>query len=76
LSGADTGIQLEKIVQFAATLPNDSELRNDLSSKFIEKLWDGLQHPPIAYLGDEFKYRKADGSNNVSRPCLVLSAWL
>lgn len=55
---------IENVVQVAASLPNDSQLRNDLSGQFIKTLWDSLKHPPISYLGDEFKYRAADGSNN------------
>ncbi|GME25196.1 Psi-producing oxygenase A [Neofusicoccum parvum] len=54
----------EGIIQLAASLPNNSGLRDDLSGTFIDTLWKGLKHPPISYLGDEFKYRAADGSNN------------
>jgi hypothetical protein len=57
--------QIEKVVQLTASLPNDSQLRDDLTGQFIGTLWNGLKHPPISYLGDEFKYRAADGSNNV-----------
>ncbi|KAK4118839.1 heme peroxidase family protein [Parathielavia appendiculata] len=32
--------------------------------EFIDTLWKNLQHPPLAYLGNEFRYRTADGSNN------------
>lgn len=31
---------------------------------FLGELWNSLQHPPLSYLGDEFAYRSADGSNN------------
>lgn len=54
----------EGIIQLAASLPNDSRLRNDLSGAFIKNLWGGLQHPPMSFLGDEYKYRTANGSNN------------
>lgn len=54
----------ESIIQLAASLPNNSGLREDLSGAFIKTLWSNLQHPPISYLGEEFKYRAADGSNN------------
>lgn len=57
--------QYEGIIQLAASLPNGSGLRDDLSGSFIKTLWNNLQHPPISYLGQEFKYRAADGSNNV-----------
>jgi hypothetical protein len=55
---------IENIVQIAASLPNNSQLRTDMTAQFIKTLWNGLKHPPISYLGDEFKYRTADGSNN------------
>lgn len=29
-----------------------------------DQLWNGLTHPPQSYLGNEFHYRMADGSNN------------
>ncbi|RFU82151.1 fatty acid oxygenase [Trichoderma arundinaceum] len=54
----------ENLIQVAASLPNDSKLRSTLNSRFIKALWENLQHPPISYLGDEFRYRTADGSNN------------
>jgi hypothetical protein len=59
---------LEKIVDIAASLPNGSKVRDDLSAKFVKTLWNRLEHPPISYIGDQFKYRAADGSNNV---CLL-----
>jgi hypothetical protein len=55
---------VEKIIQVAASLPNRSMLRGDLNAGFIGTLWRNLHHPPISYLGDEFRYRTADGSNN------------
>lgn len=58
--------QVEGVIQLAASLPNESKLRSDINGKLIGTLWNNLQHPPISYLGEEFKYRTADGSNNVS----------
>ncbi|PKK42132.1 hypothetical protein CI102_14625 [Trichoderma harzianum] len=55
---------VENIIQVAASLPNTSILRGDLNAAFIGTLWRNLQHPPMSYLGDEFRYRTADGSNN------------
>ncbi|MCJ1472897.1 hypothetical protein MMC13_001546 [Lambiella insularis] len=54
----------EHVIQLAASLPNGSKAANDLSGSFIKILWNNLHHPPISYLGDDFKYRSADGSNN------------
>jgi hypothetical protein len=65
ITGVTDLAQYESIIQLAASLPNNSELREDLSGAFIKTLWSNLQHPPISYLGEEFKYRAADGSNNV-----------
>lgn len=56
--------QYEGIIQLAASLPNGSGLRDELSGSFVKTLWNNLQHPPISYLGDPYKYRAADGSNN------------
>jgi hypothetical protein len=59
---------VENVIQVASSLPDDSKLRGDLNARFIDTLWRNLRHPPISYLGDEFRYRTADGSNNVSLP--------
>lgn len=31
---------------------------------FLGELWNSLDHPPKSYLGNDFAYRSADGSNN------------
>ncbi len=56
--------QLESLIHTAATLPPNSKACKDLTGILIKPLWNELRHPPLAYLGDEFKYRKSDGSNN------------
>ena len=55
---------LEYIVQVAASLPSDSPTLKKLTDEFIKLLWDNLNHPPLTYLGDEWRFRCADGSNN------------
>jgi len=55
---------MEKIVQLAASLPTASKVSDDLTGQFIKLLWENLEHPPLSYEGDEYKYRTADGSNN------------
>ncbi|KAK0467084.1 linoleate diol synthase [Desarmillaria tabescens] len=35
-----------------------------LQNKVIALLYNDLSHPPATYLGNEYKFRKADGSNN------------
>jgi hypothetical protein len=60
----DRSYLIENLIQVVTSLPNGSGLRDNLSSAFISRLWNTLQHPPISYLGAEFKYRTADGHNN------------
>ena len=55
---------MEKILQLAASLPAQSKALGDLTGQFIKILWENLEHPPLSYEGDEYKYRTADGSNN------------
>lgn len=52
--------------KLTAGLPGTSKTRVDLTNSFLDELWNSLQHPPLSYLGDQFAYRSADGSNNVS----------
>ena len=52
------------LLQLVAALPDRSANRVELTSLFLDELWNSLQHPPLSYLGDEFRYRSADGSNN------------
>jgi hypothetical protein len=35
-----------------------------VTSAFLTQLWNDLKHPPLSYFGEDFIYRKADGSNN------------
>ncbi|KAL4803481.1 heme peroxidase [Aspergillus unguis] len=65
---------IENVIQSASSLPNTSGLRNRVTDTFVSTLWDNLRHPPLSYLGDEFRYRMADGSrNNVMYPNLGAS---
>ena len=60
-------MQMERVIQLAASLPDGSETRTKLTGTLLKGLWDSLQHPPLSYLGDDNEYRTADGSNNVRR---------
>ena len=61
----------EHLLRIAAELPENSKEGSKLSSKFVQYLYDSLQHPPTSQLGDEHKYRAADGSfNNIMAPQL------
>ncbi|RMZ75993.1 hypothetical protein DV738_g5153, partial [Chaetothyriales sp. CBS 135597] len=60
----DRKYQMEKIIQLAASLPEGNGALNQLTGRFIKLLWNSLEHPPLSYQGNEFRYRMADGSNN------------
>lgn len=67
----DDKLLLERLVQILAKLPLDSKELKQLSDGFITQLWNTLDHPPAESLGNQYKYRKADGSyNNISNPQL------
>lgn len=55
---------MEKILQLAASLPPGSKSLDDLTDQFIKLLWENLEHPPLSYESNEYKYRSADGSSN------------
>lgn len=67
----DDKLLLEKLVQLLYKLPPDSKELKQLSDGFINQLWSTLDHPPVQSLGEQYKYRKADGSyNNIQNPQL------
>ncbi|KAF7718629.1 Linoleate 10R-lipoxygenase [Penicillium ucsense] len=55
---------MERIIQLVADMPGHSKNRTELTNQFLNELWDSLPHPPLSYMGDDFKYRSADGSRN------------
>ena len=57
---------MEKMIAIATSLPSESKARKKLTGLIIDTLWKSLQHPPLSYLGNDYQYRTADGSNNVS----------
>lgn len=57
---------MERIIKLASELPLTSKNGMKLNDAFIEQLYNDLQHPPNAYIGEAHKYRAADGSFNVS----------
>ncbi|KAF6838515.1 linoleate diol synthase [Colletotrichum musicola] len=60
----DKTMIMERTIQIVAKLPHKSHLREVLTNKFIEQLWDSLDHPPLLYMDEKLKYRFADGSHN------------
>jgi hypothetical protein len=55
---------MEGLIRTAAALPDGSKTRDAVTGRFLEQLWNDLQHPPQSYLGEKYQYRSADGSNN------------
>lgn len=60
----DRQMHMEQIIQLVAALPHKSANRVELTSSFLDELWNSLQHPPLSYMSDDWKYRSADGRNN------------
>ena len=46
------------------TLDVNDKLSKLLTQGLVSKLWGSMLHPPLTYLGDEMRYRTADGSYN------------
>lgn len=60
----DKELLLEGLIQLLAKLPPASREGKKLTDGLINNLWDCLDHPPVASLGEEFSFREPDGSNN------------
>ncbi|TWU75932.1 hypothetical protein ED733_006304 [Metarhizium rileyi] len=60
----DKTMIMERTIQLVSTMPNKSKRQEILTNSFIDKLWNSLDHPPLLYMGNEFKYRQPDGSHN------------
>lgn len=59
---------MERTIQLVSTLPNYSRRQEILTNDFVDKLWYSLDHPPLLYMGDKYRFRQPDGSNNVRIP--------
>lgn len=60
----DRDLLLENMVSYMQHAPEESKIEQKVADKFITLLWKDLPHPPVAFLGPEFRYHSADGSNN------------
>lgn len=60
----DRNLLLENMVSYMQHAPAESEVEQKVADKFITLLWKDLPHPPVAFLGPEYRYHSADGSNN------------
>lgn len=61
----DKTYSMERVIKLASELPVNSKNGARLTDTLVGKLWSDLQHPPSSFLGDKYKYRQPDGSNNV-----------
>ena len=60
---------MERLLKLASELPANNKEANVLNNQIVQQLYDNLQHPPVAQLGDDYRYRAADGSfNNIMAP--------
>jgi hypothetical protein len=67
----DGDLVMERLITGLAKLPENSGVAKKMTDEFVNTLWDVLPHPPIASLGQQYKYRTPDGSNNnISQPLL------
>jgi linoleate 10R-lipoxygenase len=60
---------MERTIQLVASLNDHSKVQEVLTNSFIDKLWNSLDHPPMLYMGDQYRFRQPDGSLNV-RTCV------
>jgi len=54
---------MEDVIAAAIKIAGDP-IGDRITDSFLTTLYNDLQHPPEMYLGEKFKYRSADGSNN------------
>ncbi|KAG7444916.1 heme peroxidase [Guyanagaster necrorhizus] len=59
----DRKLLLEHGLVFLSRMP-PGPLAQSLQNKAISLLYNDLSHPPATYIGNEYKFRSADGSNN------------
>lgn len=67
----DRSYFMERLIKLASALPLTSKNGTMITSSLVTKLWSDLPHPPSTFLGDEYNYRRADGSYNVCILCPV-----
>lgn len=61
----DKTMIMERTIKLVAGLPNHSKTQEILTNSFIDQLWESLDHPALLYMGNDFKWRRPDGSFNV-----------
>ena len=61
----DKTMIMERTIGLVSGLPDFSKRQEILTNDFVDMLWKSLDHPPMLYMGDEYRFRQPDGSNNV-----------
>ncbi|KAK0625776.1 linoleate diol synthase [Immersiella caudata] len=56
----------EALIGILTALPAKSKLRTVLTNKFLDTLWNTLQHPPLSYVGGNVKYEVVDPTASAS----------
>ncbi|KAH8683552.1 heme peroxidase [Ilyonectria robusta] len=60
----DKTMIMERTIQIVAGLSDHSKVQEALTNSFIDQLWNSLDHPPMLFMGDAYRFRQPDGSNN------------
>lgn len=68
----DKSYFMERLIKLASALPLTSKNGTMITTSLVTKLWSDLPHPPSTFLGDDYNYRRADGSYNVCILCSVM----
>ncbi|KAI6379818.1 hypothetical protein MCOR25_001951 [Pyricularia grisea] len=67
----DKQLLLERLIQLLSKLPPTSTNGKKVTDGLITGLWESLDHPPVSSLGEKYRFREADGSNNnIHKPTL------
>ncbi|KAK3395060.1 linoleate diol synthase [Podospora didyma] len=56
----------EQLIAILTSLSSKSKARKVLTTKFIDGLWNNLQHPPLSYVGGDVKYDVVSGGSGSS----------
>lgn len=60
----DKQLLLERLIQLLSKLPPTSTNGKKVTDGLITGLWESLDHPRVSSLGEKYRFREADGSNN------------
>jgi cytochrome P450 len=60
----DKTMIMERTIQLVANLSDHSKVQEALTNSFIAQLWNSIDHPPMLYMGNKYRFRQPDGSWN------------